>query len=141
MRRLGFTILLACLLILAGAATLYWPKGKLDLGLYHAQKMYDLGEGQPGKALKTSVRLWNLGLKPVTIEEVSACCGSDAKLRGGAKKKSIRPLCSAVVDVEIFIPSEKGSSTKSIEINMSRGKEHSFDYLVFQYYSPGKAGA
>ena len=137
MRR-GSSAFLACLLVLAGAAILYWPKGKLDLGIYHAQKMYDLGTGKPGGTLNSSVRLWNLGLNPVTIEEVSACCGSEAKLRGGVKSKTIRPLCSAVVAVEIYIPYEKGSSTKSIEINMSRGKEHSFDYLVFQYASPGE---
>lgn len=139
MRR-GFSAFLACLLILAGAAVLYWPEGKLDLGLYHAQKIYDLGIGKPDGTLKSSVRLWNLGLKPITIEEVSACCGSEAKLHGGLKRKTIYPLCSAVVDVKIYVPVKKISSTKTIEINMSRGKEHSFDYLVFKFYSLGKSG-
>ena len=134
-------VFLACLLILVGVAVLYWPKGKLDLGLYHAQKMYDLGTGKPGGTLKSSVRLWNLGLKPVTIEEVSACCGSKANLHGGEKKKTIKPFCSAVIDVEIFVPEGVASSTKSIEINMSRGKENGFDYLIFRYGSPGESGS
>ena len=138
MRRRNYGILAACLFILAGVVVLYWPKGKLDLGLRHSQKIYDLGTGKAGSELKRSVRVWNLGLRPVTIEGVSACCGASAELRGG-KSKVVGPFRSAVIDVKIYVPGEEGSSLKSIELSMSRGQKRSFDYLVFQYYSSGKA--
>lgn len=131
---------IACLLALAGVAILHWPKGKLDLGLYHAQKTYDLGVGKPGDLLKSSVRLWNLQMKPVTIE-ANACCGSKVEFHGGGKKRTIQPFSSTVVDAGVYVYEERGNMTKPIEFSISRGKEQSFDYLMFQYYSPGKPGS
>lgn len=139
MLRRNLVILTSCLLVIAGIAMLIWPKYKLELGLRTTKEVFDLGAGKPGGKLESSARIWNMSLSPVRIDEIRACCGSTAGFHNGKKSMTLPPFGSALVDVSILVSPQTEKQIKSIEIDISKGKEKSFTWLMFQYSSADKS--